>query len=469
MVRPRHAASCPDERTKPDHRCRVQDELIPKAEAWGGILMMFQRTRRYALVLIGIGLIPLFLWAGLLLIAPTGWARRQVIAALESRSGRSVRLDSLSVHVFGGLRLTNLSIGSPQDTARPWFQAAEIRLDTGLSQLLRGRLKPSTVEVDRASLRVFRRGDGSLELSDLVHAESTERSRPGSKSAATCQPESLEFHLTNGKIELIDEPSHTHLHVEDVSGEGLIDGRVITVRKLEGTLNGGIFRLAGQLDASDAYRVFDVALSAESVVLDDGMIALRYVIPPINRASLKWKGRLSCDAQIQGRGSDWGAVSRTLEGRGTVALDSIDLDGAPLVNELTKLGKLSRQRRVATIHSDFVLKDRRIITEASTITIGSVPLAMDGWTDFDGRIDYRIKALRLEAGLSERARRFLNDIDLDINQLTTFTLRGTVDDMVVGVNGINLDRNALRENGLRPDDREKLKLLGRQLRDRLLR
>jgi len=419
--------------------------------------------------MMGIGLIPLFLWIGLLVIAPTGWARRQVIAALESRSGRSVRLDSLSIHPLGGLRLLNLSIGSPQYTDQPWLQAAEIRFDTGLSQLLRGKLKPSTVEVDRATLRVLRRRDGSLELAELIQPQPTERGRARFASAGTCQPESLVFHVANSKLELIDEPSQTHIHLQDVAGEGLCEGRKITVGHLEGTLNGGTFRLAGELDLTDAYRVFDVALEANGVVLDDGMSALRYVIPPINGASLKWKGRLRSDVRVQGRGTDWDAVSRSLEGRGTVALDSIDLDGAPFVNELTKLGKLSRQRRIATIHSDFILKDRRIITEASTINIGSVPLSMDGWTDFDGRIDYRIKAVRLEAGLSDRARRFLNDIDVDINQLTTLTLRGTVDQMVVGVNGINLDRNALRENGLRPEDREKLKLLGRQLRDKLLR
>ncbi len=431
--------------------------------------MTFQRTRRYALVVMGIGLIPLFLWIGLLLIAPTGWARRQVIAALESRSGRSVRLESLSVHLLGGLRLLNLSIGSPQNTGQPWLQAAEVRFDCGLSQLMRGRLKPSTVEVDRASLRVFRRRDGSLELADLIQPRPTERGRAGTATAGLCQPDSLAFHLTNGKIELIDEPSQTHLNLQDVAGDGLLEGRKITVRNLEGTLNGGTFQLAGQLDLTDRYRIVDVALYADGVVLDDGMSALRYVIPPINGASLKWKGRLHCDVRAQGRGPDWDAVSRSLEGRGTVALDSIDLDGAPFVDELTKLGKLSRQRRIATIHSDFMLKDRRIITEASTINIGSVPLTMEGWTDFDGRIDYQIKAVRLEARLSDRARRFLNDIDVDINQLSTLTLRGTVDQMVVGVNGISLDRNALRENGLRPEDREKLKLLGRQLRDKLLR
>jgi len=428
--------------------------------------MTFQRTRRYAIVVMLIGLFPLFLWIGLLLIAPTGWARGQVIAALETRSGRSVRLDSLSVHPLGGLRLANLSIGSPQNTKDPWLQAAEIRLDTGVSQLLRGKLKPSTVEVDHASLRVFRRRDGSLELADLIQPKTT---GPGRFGGGTCQPESLLVKLNGSRIELVDEPSQTHLHLQEVAGEALCEGRKVTIRKLEGTLNGGSFRLAGQLDLSDAGRMFDMAFIAEDVVLDDGMSALRYVIPPLSGAALKWKGKLRSDVHLRARGADWDTISRSLEGRGMVALDSIDLDGAPFLDELTKLGKLSRQRRIATIQSDFTLKDRRIVTENSTMNIGTVPLAMEGSTDFDGRIDYRIRAVRLEAALSERARRFLNDIDLDINQLTTVALRGTVDRMIVQVNGINLDRNALRENGLQPDDREKLKLLGRQLRDKLLR
>lgn len=430
--------------------------------------MTLQRTRRYALVVMGIGLIPLLLWIGLLLIAPTAWARRQVIAALESRSGRSVRLDSLSVHLMGGLRLRNLSIGSPQNTEDPWIQAAEIRLDTGLAQLMRGKLKPSTAEVDHASLRVFRRRDGSLELADLIRRQPAERTGRFAAGGG-CQPESLVVKLTNSKIEVVDEPSQTHLHLLEVAGEGLCEGRKFTVRKLEGTLNGGTFQLVGQLDFGDGGRMFAVALTAEDVVLDDGMSALRYVFPPLSGASLKWKGRLRSDVRMQGRGADWDAISRSLDGRGTVVLDSIDLDNAPFVNELTKLGKLSRQRRIATVQSDFIVKDRRIITENCSINVGSVPLTMEGYTDFDGRVDYQIKAVRLEAGLSNRARRFLSDIDVDINQLTTLSLRGSVDRMIVQVNGISLDRNVLRENGLRPEDREKLKLLGRQLRDKLLR
>jgi len=430
--------------------------------------MAFQRSCRYALILMGVGLVLLLLWIGLLLIVPTGWARRQVIATLEARTGRSVRLDSLSIHPLGRMRIANLAIGAPGNTESPWLQAAEIQFDTCLGQLLRGTLKPSIVDVDRANVRILRRGDGSLELADFIKAERSQRGSSGFGSTATCQPESLVLRITNSTVELIDEPTGTHVHLQDVWGEGLCEGRKITVQNLEGTLNGGTFRLAAHLDPTDAYRIVDVAFKAEHVALDDGMTALRYLIPPINGASLKLKGQLACDFRVEGHGPDWKAVIRSLDGRGTVAIDSIDLDGAPLVSELARVARIPRENRIATIHSDLVLKDRRITTEASAINIGSVPLAMDGWTDFDGRIDYRIKAVRLEAGLSERARRFLNELDVDLNQLSTLTLRGTVDQMVVGVNGINLDRNALRD-GLRPEDRDKLKLLGRQIRDKLLR
>jgi AsmA protein len=427
--------------------------------------MTLKRTRRVAITAIGIGLIPLFLWIGLLLVAPTGWARRQVIAALEARTGRSVRLDSLSVHLLGGLQLSNLSIGSPQNTQDPWLQAADIRLDTGLAQLLRGKLRPSTAELSHASLRVFRRLDGSLELADLIRPRRPADNRGG----GACQVESLVVTLANSKIEFIDEPTRTRLHLRDVSGEGLCEGWRLTIRKLEGTLNGGSFRLTGQLDFHDADRGLDMACIAEDVVLDDGMSVIRYIIPPMSGATLKWKGKLRADIRLHGRGGDWAALGRSLDGRGVIALDSIDLDGAPFVNELTKAGKLSRQKRIASIQSDFVLKDRKFVTENGAMNIGSIPLSMHGSTDWDGRIDYRIKAVRLEAALSERARRFLNEIDLDINQLTTVTLGGTVDRMTVQVSGINLDRNPFGEKGLRQEDREKIKLLGRQLRDKLLR
>src|SRR5205814_7064692 len=84
----------------------------PRARKGGRIPMAFRRWRWYVRLLVGFFLIPPLLWLVVVLVAPTGWAKRHVVAVLESRSGRSVGLERLSVCPFGGIHLTNLEIGS---------------------------------------------------------------------------------------------------------------------------------------------------------------------------------------------------------------------------------------------------------------------------------------------------------------------------------------------------------------------
>jgi hypothetical protein len=71
--------------------------------------------------------------------------------------------------------------------------------------------------------------------------------------------------------------------------------------------------------------------------------------------------------------------------------------------------------------------------------------------------------------LPDRVRNILGDLKVDVGTLTSLTLRGDVNHLVLRVNGVPIDGNLLRSSGLRQDDRERLRLLGRQLRDRLLR
>ena len=133
--------------------------------------MTSQRLRRCALCISTILLIPPLLWVGVVLVAPTTWAKRQVVAALEQRTGRSVRLERLSVPRLGGVRLPNLEIGSPQSADDPWLKAADLRLDINLLGLVWGSLRPQSLEVDGATLRVLRRADGTLEFADLILPE----------------------------------------------------------------------------------------------------------------------------------------------------------------------------------------------------------------------------------------------------------------------------------------------------------
>src|ERR1700677_3860636 len=110
--------------------------------------MAFRRWRWYVRIVCGLLLLPPLLWLLIVLIAPTGWARRLIVARLEARSGRRVALDGLSVGLLGGIRLVNLEIGSPQDTGDPWLKAALVRLDFGLPSMLGGHCKPGRVDVD---------------------------------------------------------------------------------------------------------------------------------------------------------------------------------------------------------------------------------------------------------------------------------------------------------------------------------
>ncbi len=430
--------------------------------------MTFHRMRRFALGLIGLVLIPPLLWIGVVVVAQTGWARRHVISALEASSGRSVGLKGLSVPLFGGVELTGLAFGSPQNTEDPWLNADKIRLDIGLGQLLRGRLEPTAVVMHGGTIRVLRRADGSLELADFILPPPKNNKSSGRASHA---PQRIAVQIRGGTVTLIDEPSQTCLHLLNLEGDGVCEGKRIVIDDLRGILNGGPFQFSGQLDRTGDEPTLEARFHAEKVVLDDGMRLLRYAVPVLAGASLDLKGNLATDLYLQGKGKTWNALSRSLAGHGAVALSPIDLDGAPIFTELSKIAELQRQGRVASIKSDFLIANRRVTTDHFVLDIGRTPMALSGWTDFDGRIDYRINLSGLNDQLPDKAKRFLSDFNVDLKRLKLLTLQGTVNKMVVQLNGVSLDRDLLREAGIHVNkkDRDKLRVLGKKLIDELVR
>jgi uncharacterized protein involved in outer membrane biogenesis len=431
--------------------------------------MAFRRWRWYVRLLIGLILLPMLLWLVVVVVAPTGWARRHVVAVLESRSGRSVGLERLSVCPFGGIHLTNLELGSPQGTEDPWLKAADLRLDLSLLQILRGQLQPTRLEADGVKLRVLRRQDGTVELADLLQPVPGPSTGPIATSARPAVADRVVVQIRHASVTVVDEPTETRLHLEDVEGEVSCEGRRTVIDHLRGLLNGGPFRFGAQLDRTASALSLEAQFRADDVTLDQGMRVLRYVVPVLDGAPSALKGRLHADLYVQGRGATWGTLCQSLVGQGVIALNPIDLDGAPLIAELSRLAELSNKRRVASIHSDFVVKDRRISTDHFTLNIARLPNTMSGWNDLDGRIDYQMKVEGLTDRLSDRARRVFSDLNLDLGSLTSLTLRGTLNQVVVQVNGVPIDGSLFHEAGVRRDDRERLRVLGRQLRDRILR
>ena len=431
--------------------------------------MVGRRVRRFALGVAGLALIPPLLWICVVLVAPTAWAKRRVVAALEAGSGRSVALSGLSVGLLGGVELTGLSFGSPQSHDDPWLKAEKIGLDLSVCQLIKGKIESCAIDVAGTELRVKRRADGSLELADFIlpppPREKNSRQRDGDDQ------ERIAIAFRDASVSVIDEPSQTVLQLQKVEGDATREGKHLVVHNMKGILNGGPFQFSGQLDRSGQELTLEARLRAEKVVLDDGMRLLRYAVPVLAGSTLDLKGQLDLDLYLQGKGKTWETLSRTLAGHGLVAINPVDLEGSPIVSELSKIVDFKRQGRAASIKTDFLISNRRVTTDHFVLDVGRVPLLLSGWTDFDGKLDYRINLSGLSDRLPEKARRFLGNLDPELQALKVLTLQGTINQMAVHLNGVSLDRDLLREAGLKVNkqDREKLRVLGKKLLDELVR
>lgn len=427
--------------------------------------MSTRQWRRRAPILCGLASLPLVLWLVVVLAAPTGWARRRIVAELEARSGRRVALGGVAIGLTGRIRLTGLEIGSPRATADPWLKAADIRLDLGLLQMLGGRSRPTTIDVEGAEVRVLRRADGTVELADLLGPLPPRTGRGGRTAGAEGR---VVVRLRGGTVTVVDQPTQSRLRLTDVVGEGFAEGPIAVVEHLRGATNGGEIRFAGRVDRTAGDLAAEAQVRADDVALDGGMRVLRYIVPVLPAAADALKGRLSADIHLSGRGATWPALSRAISGHGGVALKRVALDGTPLIAELSRLADV-KSRRGGSIRTSFVIQSGRVSTDQLNLDIGKMPITMSGWTGLDGRVDYQMQISGLDERLPDQARRLLGELKLDVGALTTLTVRGTLDRMVVQVNGIPIDSDLVGEPRSRPDDRQRLRQLGRQLRDQLLR
>jgi AsmA protein len=257
--------------------------------------------------------------------------------------------------------------------------------------------------------------------------------------------------------------------MRNVEGDGIRSDRKLVVKNLRGTLNGGAFHFVGQVDRTDGVPTVEGQFQAEDVVLDDGMSALRYAVPVLAGAPLNLKGHVDSDIYLQGRGATWDALSSSLVGHGVITISPVDLEGAPLVAELSKITDLKRQGRMASIRSDFGIQDRRITTDHFTLNIGRVPITLAGWTGFDGQLDYRVNLKSLSDRLPDTARQILGDLNVHFNKLASLSVKGNVNKMAVLIDGVPLDQTLVRKVGLKREDREKLRVLGREFLDKLAR
>jgi hypothetical protein len=439
--------------------------------------MKVARRRRLWAVLLGLLLLPPALWGLVLSLVPTEWARTRLVRQLAGATGQPVQLEGVRLGLLGGVRLKGLRVGAPAVEGGPWLQVADLSIDISLAQLLAGHIEPRDVEAAGVSLRLHRRADGTFEFGDWLRSGRSPAPAPAATRGPTPEgtssgPAALAFRLREARLLVIDEPSATKLDLNAAEGQGTWQHDRLRLDRLAGVLNGGEFELAAQYDRGSG--AFDGQVRARKVALEAGMSALAYLVPVLAGMRGDVDGHLDLEAALQGNS---GELLRTLAGRGTIALDPIALGDSPLVEELAGALKLSEGDRAGSVRSDFAIQDGRVSSKDLTLKVAGVPIVLAGWTEFSGRLDYRVKAegagrlARKAQGLAGRlgpeARDLLGDLPADLDRMLALRVAGTLDHLVVTADGLPPVRHA--DPARRADDRARFRELGRRLRDRLLR
>jgi AsmA protein len=404
---------------------------------------------------------------------PTDWARQRVVARLSAASGRSVRLATLRIGAFGGIYLTGLEIGAPGAGDDPWLKVAQAHINVSPLQLLWGQVEPTETTVRGISLRILRRADGTLELDDLIRGTAAPAA-PESVAATdhdSCPLSRLNLQIRDAQVTVLDVPTGTRLEFRDVAGRATSEGKHATIHELRGTLNGGPFEVVAQLDRSTPAPSFEGQIRAQSIALNQGMSILGYLVPVLSGDPASLDGTLEIDLYLRGQGTSRGELRSTLVGHGSVQLDSIELDGSPLLSELSSILELPEQARIGSISSDFAINRGRISSDNLTVDLVKLPIVLSGWTDFDGRANYRVRTDSVLDRLPSQARDLLSDLSVDVKKMTTLRVEGAIDRPTVTIDGVPLNRMTGRgdEPQASGDDHPKLRELGRRLRDRILR
>jgi hypothetical protein len=410
-------------------------------------------------------LFPFLAWGVILAVVPTDWARARLVDRLTRATGKSIRIGSLKLGALGDLRIIDLSIAENQSTSDPWLKVAEARIDVHLGQMLTGHCEPSEIQVTGSWLRIWRKADGTVELLDLLRdgSKPTKGRVPG---PSTGTGPSIALKLTNGQVQIIDDPSGTRLDLENVTGNGTFGQRIVTIDEFRGTLNSGKIAIAAKLDRDPSCPRFEAEVQAGGVEIDRGMPVLGYFVPVIAGATDGVGGRFDLMLNIGGQGTTRAEIRRFLHGQGSVVLDPVDLEGSKFLAQLDVLGDWPQESRIGSVSTDFTVDKGRITTEDLTIRVSRFPFVLGGWTDFDGRFDYRTRVDRITAKLPREAKGWLaSELKMSFEQLAGLRMSGSIDRIDVTVHGHPLTGDPDRPNAERARFRES----ARQIRDRFFR
>lgn len=404
-------------------------------------------------------------WGLVLALMPTEWVRARLVSRLSLSTSQEASLGEVRVGPLGGLHLRALTISEPGHEHQPWLEVDHVVVMPRLGRLLAGQLEVQTVQASGVTLRAERRLGGKYPFASLFEEDATKSPDQGADQERwehQYDPSDVvAFELRDLKATVVDEPTGTRLSFTEVAGRGMWRPDHATLQNMQGELNGGQFELEAEMERAAMGPTFEVQLKARGVAIGGGMNLLSYVVPILSKSRGDLQGKMDLNLYLRGEGDSLAALRESVVGQGAIVLDPIELRDSTLVTELSQVLKMPDRVRIGTVRSDFGVVKGRIISNEMVVDAGGVPFVLSGCTDFQGNIDYRVRSQAVNDALAP----YLSSLPIGINDVVELRIKGTRDQMSATVEGI-----PLRDEMGRPlSDKERIREIGRVLRDRLLR
>lgn len=437
----------------------------PQCERWAAATVRLRKAFRLGLAVLVAGCA---LYVMVLKLIPTDWARRRLERKLSAATGQHVSIAELSFSVPAGARISGVRIARTE-AGDPWLEAATVQVDLCVGDLLRGRSRPRWVEADGLSLMLKRNRDGDCPIADLIAGHESAGPKTAADSIAAFERDTnpLIYHITNCRIHFEDEEARASWELTELSGHGAWSEDHADIQELSGKLNGGTIKLAARLDRDGAIPRFEVVLKATDIGLAQGLAPVSYLAPVLPRGEgldlSREKATVSLD--VHGSGSTRRQAELSLAGKGSITVDPIALEDSPLLVRLSDLLGLDRSAKLGSLSASFRIRNRRVLTQDLTLELGDTPIGFEGWSDFDGKIEYTLadRTKDLVDQMPTRLRELLDDWRVHVDRLKALKVVGDLHSPRIELNGSVLDSSAGASG------KERIREIGRQLRDELLR
>ncbi|RLS26545.1 MAG: hypothetical protein DWH73_00425 [Planctomycetota bacterium] len=425
----------------------------------------FQPRRKHLVMLVSA---PFVFWILVVGLMPTMWLAHRMESAVERLTGLPAHVNRLRLTLTGGVIVDGLQLGPVEELEESsQLHIRKVLVNVDWLSVLTGRLAMTDIALVGVEGRLARSPDGSwLPERWLKPIEMAESQWAQGKAKSWL----VDVEIRGGRLEIADPAHRSKILITGLVGLAEAGEGYFKMPELVGKVDGGDLMLAVSADQSHEVPIFDANLGMRNVPLGVHFDVLGFICPLLAGEDVTPKGRMDLELYLQGRlEKDWAS---TLKGRGNLKLDPVSAEGLPLAQRLginTLVAEINGVQHRAEdltlrITNPFTIQSRRVSSPALRVEVGPIPLKFEGWTDFDGRLDYVIRTDVIRDQLPVGMRGVLDDLK---PQEEALAIRGRLDALTILVNDqpITTEGYQIRKSDLRNN----LEQISRRFSERLAR